>query len=240
MKTQELYIDIKKICIQNANEEIVKKYSRYFKGGYNGFGLDKDMIPQKVKEFKSQSWCSIELVYKVSKLLVKEEKYELPSFALLLLNEYSKEFDFKTFKELESWFSLGINNWAHTDGICQLLFPVFWKKEIIKLEDLSEWRTSENKFQRRCVPVAMIKYLKHHDDLKTMFKFIDSMMMDPEREVHQGLGWFLRECWKRDKKVTEDFLLKWKNDCVRLIIQYATEKMSKEERLICRKDKHKK
>ena len=98
MKALELHREIKNFCLENSNNEIVKKYSRYFKGGYNGFGLDKDMIPQKVKEFKSQSWCNIELVYKVSKLLIKEEKYELPSFSLLLLNEFTKEFNYKTFK----------------------------------------------------------------------------------------------------------------------------------------------
>ena len=237
MNALELFTEIKNFCLENSNDEIVKKYSRYFKGGYNGFGLDKDMIPQKVKEFKSQSWCNIELVYKVSKLLIKEEKYELPSFALLLLNEFTKEFNYKTFKEVENWFSLGINNWAHTDGICQHFFPVLWKKEIIRLEDLSDWRIAKNKFQRRCVPVAMIKLLKHSTDLSKMFTFIDPLMMDTEREVHQGLGWFLRECWKRDRKITEDFLMKWKNDCARLIIQYATEKMTKEERLQFRRDK---
>jgi len=83
----------------------------------------------------------------------------------------------------------------------------------------------------------MIKYLKHSNDLKTMFSFIDTLMMDSEREVHQGLGWFLRECWKRDRSLTEEFLLKWKDDCARLIIQYATEKMTKEERLQFRRDK---
>ncbi len=237
MNALELVTDIKNFCIKNADDEIVKKYSRYFKGGYIGYGLTNEMIPTKVKEYKNQSWLTIDLVYEVSKLLVKEEKYELPSFALLLLNEFSKEFDYKTFKELESWFSIGINNWAHTDGICQYFFPVFWKKNIIQLKDLSKWRKAENKFQRRCVPVAMIKYLKHSTDFLKMFSFIDPLMMDSEREVHQGLGWFLRECWKRDRKTTEDFLMKWKNDCARLIIQYATEKMTKEERLQFRRDK---
>ena len=237
MKAQNLYQDIKNFCIQNADEKIVEKYSRYFKGGFIGFGLEKDMIPNRIKEYKSQSWCTIDLVYEVSKLLIPEDKFELPSFAINLLNEFSKEFDSRTFQELDSWFSIGINNWAHTDGIVQYFFPVFWKKEIIKLEDLSDWRKAENKFQRRCVPVAMIKLLKHSSDLQTMFNFIDSMMMESEREVHQGLGWFLRECWKRDRKSTEDFLLKWKNDCARLIIQYATEKMTKEERLQFRKVK---
>lgn len=237
MKAKELYNDITNFCVENADEEIVNTYSRYFKGGFNGYGLHKDLIPNKVKEIKAQPWCTIDLVYEVSKLLVPEEKFELPSFAMSLLNEFSKELDYKTFQELESWFSIGINNWAHVDGLVQLLFPVFWKKEIVKLNDLSSWRKAENKFQRRCVPVAMIKLLKHDTDLPKLLDFIDSMMMDPEREVHQGLGWFIRECWKRDRKLTEDFLMKWKNNCARLIIQYATEKMTKEERLAFRKDK---
>jgi 3-methyladenine DNA glycosylase AlkD len=237
MKAEELHKNIVEFCNQNADEKIVVKYSRYFKGGFNGFGLQKDLIPNKVKEYKESSWCSIELVYEVSKLLIPEEKFELPSIAINLLNEYSKEFDFTTFTEIEAWFSIGINNWAHTDGLVQYFFPVFWKKKIIKLEDLTKWRKAKNKFQRRCVPVAMIKLLKHDTDINKMLKFIDPIMMDSEREVHQGLGWFLRECWKRDRKGTEIFLLKWKNDCARLIIQYATEKMTKEERLQFRRDK---
>jgi 3-methyladenine DNA glycosylase AlkD len=236
MNAKELHNKIKEFCIKNADEVIVIKYSRYFKGGYTGYGLHKDLIPNKVKEIKKESWCTIDLVYEVSKLLIPEDKFELPSFAVNLLNEFSKEFDSRTFQELDSWFSLGINNWAHTDEIVQYFFPVFWKKEIIKLDDLSEWRTAKNKFQRRCVPVAMIKYLKHSADLAIMFNFIDSMMMDSEREVHQGLGWFLRECRKKDRALTETFLMKWKNDCARLIIQYATEKMTKEERLKFRRD----
>jgi len=237
MTATELHKEIKDFCIKNADEEIVVKYSRYFKGGFTGYGLQKDLIPNKVKKLKSKSWCTIDLVYEVSKLLIPEEKFELPSVAINLLNEFSKELDYKSFQELESWFSLGINNWAHTDGIVQYFFPILWKKEIIQLKDLSIWRKAKNKFQRRCVPVAMIKLLKHDTDLPKMFDFIDSLMMDEEREVHQGLGWFLRECWKKDRKLTEEFLMKWKNDCARLIIQYATEKMTKEERLKFRRAK---
>ena len=44
MTATELYKDIKNFCIQNADEEIVIKYSRYFKGGFNGYGLQKDCI----------------------------------------------------------------------------------------------------------------------------------------------------------------------------------------------------
>lgn len=237
MNAKELLLDIKEYCQQNADPKNVEKYSRYFKGGFNGYGLASDLIENKVKYYRTQSWMNIQLVYDVSRLLIPEEKYELPGFALHLLNSYSKELNKESFKQVENWFSLGINNWAHTDGIVQFLFPVFWKKEIIELKDLSKWRKSTNKFQRRCVPVAMIKLLKYETDFNKMFNFIDPLMMDTEREVHQGLGWFLRECWKRERDLTEEFLFKWKNNCARLIIQYATEKMTKEERLKFRKDK---
>jgi len=52
------------------------------------------------------------------------------------------------------------------------------------------------------------------------------MMLDSERVVHQGLGWFLREAWKRRPKEVEQFLREWKDSAPRLIFQYATEKMT--------------
>jgi hypothetical protein len=51
-------------------------------------------------------------------------------------------------------------------------------------------------------------------------------MHDDERVVHQGLGWFLREAWKRDAADVEPFLLRFKDSAPRLIFQYATERMA--------------
>ncbi len=65
----------------------------------------------------------------------------------------------------------------------------------------------------------------------SMFSFIECLITDPEREVHQETGWFLREAWKRNPAITEDFLMKWKDTAPRLIIQYATEKMPREHKL---------
>jgi hypothetical protein len=45
------------------------------------------------------------------------------------------------------------------------------------------------------------------------------------------MGWFLREAWKKKPVETEAFLLKWKEVAPRLIIQYATEKMTAENKL---------
>jgi 3-methyladenine DNA glycosylase AlkD len=87
------------------------------------------------------------------------------------------------------------------------------------------------------VPVSLIKELKTTSDYQPFIDFIRPLMMDPEREVHQGLGWFLREAWKRQPAQVEPFLLEWKNNASRLIFQYATEKMTPEQKQRFRKDK---
>lgn len=66
------------------------------------------------------------------------------------------------------------------------IFFCFLEK-IIKLKDLSKWRKLKNKFLCRCVPVAIIKYLKLSANLATMFNFIYSMMVNLKRKEHQEL-----------------------------------------------------
>ena len=61
--------------------------------------------------------------------------------------------------------------------------------------------------------------------------------LEEEKKVPQGLGWFLREAWKIKRKETETFLLKWKDRAPRVIFQYATEKMTAEEKKRFRKEK---
>jgi 3-methyladenine DNA glycosylase AlkD len=72
----------------------------------------------------------------------------------------------------------------------------------------------------------MLGLLKAAPAIAPLLEFLRPMMMDPERVVDQGLGWFLREAWKREPKPVEAFLKEWKDRSPRLIFQYATEKMT--------------
>ena len=148
--------------------------------------------------------------------------------AIQLVQSYYETWTITTFKTVEKWFSIGITNWAQTDYICGELMNLFFKKGLIDLDSISDWRSAPNKFQRRAAVVSLIKPMKISSNFQPWFDFIDPMMMDPVREVHQGLGWFLREAWKKQPEPTELFLLKWKDSAARLIFQYATEKMTLE------------
>jgi len=237
MTPSDLISEIRAYCAANADEANVIRYSRYFKGGFNAYGLANGMVEAKVKELLQDKGIDIIMILDTAPELVKSEKYEETGFALLMLNQRHKHYSMKVFEAIESWFAFGIHNWAHADMLGMWILPDLIKQQVVNMEDFRPWLKSDFKFQRRCVPVTLIKSLKTTDDFNVLFDFIEPLMTDREREVHQGCGWFLREAWKIKREVTEAFLLKHKDTAPRLIIQYATEKMTKEERLRFRKGK---
>lgn len=228
MTPTDLNANILEYGASQANLAIVEKYAKYFKEGYDAFGLNHEQVKSKVNEILTLPGITQEFILETSLLLVKSPKYEMTVIAIQLVLGFQKSWTFDTFKTVERWFSLGITNWAQTDYICGELMNLFFKKKLIDHRSISSWRKANNKFQRRAAVVSLIKPMKLSDDFKPFFDFIEPLMHDPAREVHQGLGWFLRETWKKQPEPAEAFLLKYKETSPRLIFQYATEKMTAE------------
>jgi 3-methyladenine DNA glycosylase AlkD len=229
--------DIRKFCKENGNPAMVKKYSRFFKEGYDAYGLN-DQAYNKCEELICKDGdLSLKTVLDIAPPLLESGKYEEAFFAIRFIKPHIAEFDADTFKRLEKWFDYGVVNWAHSDVLSGSIFSVFLTQGIVPLKSFESWRTAANKFQRRSSAVTLIEYLKFEKNIKPMLVFIEPMMMDEAREVHQGVGWFLREAWKIRKAETEKFLLKWKDKAPRLIFQYACEKMTAEEKKRFKREK---
>ena len=238
MNKELLISDIRQYCRNNQNESNILKYSRYFKEGlYNGWGLTNAMMESKSKNLLASEEISLPLVMDAAPELLKSGKYDEIGIMLLLVKYLHRHYSYEHFKEIENWYTYSIYNWAHADFLGMYLLPVFVKKGIVQLPDFKKWLNAENKYQRRSVPVTLIKSLKTHQQYDELFAFIECLMTDPEREVHQGTGWFLREAWKKKPVETERFLLKWKDISPRLIIQYATEKMTVEQKQLFKRVK---
>lgn len=139
MKAIGLYKEIRSYCQANASEAIVKKYSRYFKEGYDAYGLSREQLEDKVNSILSDKNINMKLVLSTSRHLIKSGKYEETSFAIRLLNGFSEQFTAATFKEIGKWFEIGIINWAHTDVICGVLISQFFERNIISLKALGDW-----------------------------------------------------------------------------------------------------
>lgn len=239
MNPKPLYRDIQSYCKTHADEALAKKYARYFREGYDAYGLATPLLQGKVDAVLAYRGMSMDLILKTSEYLVGSGKYEETYFAILLLKSYSSEFDASLLPIISHWFEIGIHNWAHCDVLCRDILSFLLIREIIDLKALKSWQKSQNKYQRRALPVGMIPLLENSTSFRPLFDFIDPLMVDRERMVQQGLGWFLREAWKLKKNPTDTFLLKWKNEAPRLIYQYATEKMTQTQKKRFRREKQK-
>lgn len=231
MTTNELVQEIRSYCTENADAERALKSQRYFKEEFVGYGLTATQVQTKVKEMLKSNEFDLPTVLDAAPLLMESRQYEEISMALLLLDGLWKQFTSETFQTIGSWFSFSITNWAHADTLGMFILPRFLDKKIIEMSDFGPWLDSPFKFQRRCVPVTLIKHIKKTRQVMLSILFVEKLMTDPEREVHQGMGWFLREAWKISPAEVEPFLEKWKDTAPRLIFQYACEKMTVENKL---------
>jgi 3-methyladenine DNA glycosylase AlkD len=226
--------EIVSYCEANADDTIVKKYARYFKDGkegYDAYGLTTSLMQSKVSELIANDLVTLQLLIDTAPSLLCSGKQEETLILINLVEKHIKELKSENFDDISKWFRYGIINWAQCDTLCNKIIPWFFLKKLVPISRLTEWQTSSFRFQRRSVAVALIKLLKSTDDYSPFFELITPIMMDKERVVHQGLGWLLREAWKKQPLQTEGFLLLWKDQAARLIFQYATEKMDKEARL---------
>jgi hypothetical protein len=46
--------EIREFCESNSDPEIIKKLLRYFKEGYDGYGIDKNVIEKQIEIWKEQ------------------------------------------------------------------------------------------------------------------------------------------------------------------------------------------
>jgi len=231
--------EIRDFCIANSNPANIQKYSRYFKEGYNGYGID-----QKIYEAQRDKWISewkngmsLEAYLDMGDQLVQIGKYEEVSFAIAFINSERKNYTESTFNRLGNWFDMGISNWANTDVLCMLVLSSFLIDGKINYEKLGEWASASSEWKRRTVPVTLVEMIKHGLKPEIAFQLVEPLMTDKSEYVQKGIGTLMRGLWKLYPAEIEESLLKWKDSCGRLIIQYATEKMDKENRALFKKVK---
>jgi 3-methyladenine DNA glycosylase AlkD len=237
MTQKEFTDDLRAYCVAHADPGNIVRYSRFFRDGFHGYGLTSQQVRAKAKELVQSKLVDLAVVAESMPELMESQKYEEASLGLLVYDGLHRQYTRETLQEVSGWFSMGISNWAHADMLGMWILPRLMAMELAAMADFNDWLTSGYKFQRRCVPVTFIKLLKKRETYSDIFEFLEPLMMDPDREVHQGMGWFLREAWKIRPAETESFLLKWKDSAPRLIYQYACEKMTPTQKLLFKRVK---
>jgi 3-methyladenine DNA glycosylase AlkD len=231
-KVQKIKRDIRDFLIKNVNKAVIEKYARYFKEGYDPYGVAPEKLSAKTSEwFKTcEEKLTTKQIVNLCEELMKSGKYEEASIAIRFIVRLRNHYNKSLFNTIGQWFEKYIKNWAHCDAACgDVLYP-FIEDKVVDLKDLLKWADSPAKWRRRAVPVTMVTVVSRTGNVAQALQASQKLILDPEKVVHQGVGWLLREAWKKSPQKVEDFLYKWKDQAPRLVIQYATEKIDKEKR----------
>ena len=229
---RDLLAHIQRFCEVHADDRVVAKYSKFFREGYDAYGVPFDVLASEAKRLVKEHGPSLGLAgfLDLADLLMDSGKYEEACFGVHFVGAFRKQHTRDTFRRLGAWFDGQVSNWAVSDSICSDLLGPLLSRGLVGLDDFALWRASSDKWKRRAVPVTLLVLLKGKTEVAPLLEFIGPMMLDKERVVHQGLGWFLREAWRKEPRPVEEFLRMWKDSAARLIFQYATEKMTTEQK----------
>lgn len=223
-------------CIDHEDPNVVNKYAHFFKEGYDAFGLTEEQQETLRDKILQEHPLTVEEYAELGWHLFATGKYEYGTIAVMLLKKFRPQFNRVVFDWVRKYFDSGVENWAHSDMLCSNITPVFLELKVADMDDFADWLGSSSKWTRRAVPVTMLA-LRSSVEPGILLDFLEPLMSDEARVVHQGMGWFLRELWKLHRQPVEDYLFKHRQHAARLIIQYATEKMSPETKQRFRKDK---
>lgn len=230
---------IRNELIRTSDPERAAKNARFFREGYDAYGVSQEDI-LSLRDAVLNEWgekLGLTGILSLGDTLVTSDKYEEKSIAIILLPGFEKDFTRETLDNIGRWLDYAIVNWAHTDIIATTLIPVFYRRGIVSIHDMGSWALAPSRWKRRAYAVSLISLLDSTDDYSGILTSIEPLMTDTERVVNQGTGWLLREAWKRKPEPIESFLLDWKDIAPRVIYQYATEKMAKEDRVRFRREK---
>lgn len=237
---ESLYNEFVQYCENNTNEATKKKYQRFFVEGYDAYGLDQKGMEQTRDRLWKQygSQLSMPEAFILAEKCWSTGKYELMSFGYWVTKPFIKDFTADTFAEIGRWFDHYVINWAHSDILSGDYLSYFVNQKIVPLSVYSQWIKADSRWRRRGCVVGLINPVQQGVvSVSDGLEVIRPAMLDGEKVVKQGLGWFLREAWKVQPQPVEAFLLEYKDTCGRLIIQYATEKMTAENKARFKKSK---
>lgn len=237
-KLEQRHQEVVGFLTKNSDEKIIAFLSRYFKEGLDAYGIEKEVFKTHINQWM-ELWAAdmtIDDYLDFGDMLIATGKLEEGSIAFHGILSKRSEFTRDTFDRVGKWLENGIQNWASTDVLCMMVLIVFINDNVVQPKDFEPWTTSASKWKRRAVPVTFVEAIKQKSAPEPILSVIERLMEDPEEDVQKGLGTLLREIWKKQPALAEEFLMQWKDRSGRKIIQYATEKMDKAYRTKFKKE----
>jgi hypothetical protein len=120
-----------------------------------------------------------------------------------------------------------VNNWDLVDSSAPAILGKWLLHRDRKL--LYQMARSGNLWRNRIAILSTLAFIRENDfdDLLQLAKIF---LTHPHDLMHKATGWMLREAWKRNPSLVEQFIKKNAHQMPRTMLRYAIEKMSPAER----------
>ncbi len=157
-------------------------------------------------------------------------KFEEGVVAIYLNRRIVKSFGAADFRLFEKWINRWVRNWAHTDGVSSWLIAGCLANEHSLMDRIPLWTRSRNRWKRRAAAVSFLQEAKQGRNTDRILSIADMLLDDEDDMVQKGVGWLLKETYPQSPTHVVDFLVARKGRGSRLLLRYAAEKMTPEDR----------
>lgn len=232
MNQEEAVLKIRKDLKASVDLKYKEGECRYFKEKIKPIGVRSAVvgeITQKYFLLLKKEWKYEDFV-KLGERLLKDGWFEEIGIAFSFMERLSDQFTEESFYLFEDWLNKYVSNWANCDYLSNHLIGDVVEKYPKYIDDLMKWTKSKNRWVRRSSAVSLIIPAKKGLFLKEIFRISERLMQDEDEMVQKGVGWLLKEASRKHEDEVVKFLLKWKSKTSRLVLRYATEKVSLKNR----------
>ena len=219
-----------------ASEKRKKTNEWFFKTGKGEYGEGDIFIGVSMPDTRKAIKSYLKLSFEEIRHLLESPFHEVRMAGVLILTENakkaSKKQDKNQLKDIANFYlkhRKGINNWDLVDVSVHYILGNAISYGIFDLELLDELSSSESLWDRRMSIVATWTFIRKSDIYPTI-TLAKKLLDNKEDLMHKAIGWMLRESWKREPEIIEDFLLENYHQLPRTTLRYSIERMEETKR----------
>ena len=151
---------------------------------------------------------------------------------LILVRQYEKSITKENRLKIAKFYLKNltcVNNWDLVDLSAHKILGRAIQEQILDEKILDRLAVSENMWHRRVAIISTMTCISN-GKFDTALRIAKMLLHDKEDLTHKAVGWTLREVWKKDPKLCEQFLLTHYDELPRTTLRYAIERMDEVKR----------
>jgi len=143
---------------------------------------------------------------------------------------FARECGKREFRLFTRWLDRYVHNWAHTDGLALWLLGASVANQPGLMAELDAWTASRNRWKRRAAAVCLVPSARKGLHTTAILRVAKLSLEDDDEMVQKGCGWLLKETYPKQPARVMRFLLPRRAKASRLLLRYAAEKMTADDR----------